>query len=52
MLHLITLDLATLAIAGLFYAWRDVIVARRRKTTDLRKRVSMMLWAAAASRSV
>lgn len=48
MLHVITLDLATLAIAGLFYTWRDVILARRKKTSHLRERVALMLWAAAA----
>jgi hypothetical protein len=47
MLHMITLDLATLAIAGLFYTWRDVIVARR-KRAHLRERVALMLWAVAA----
>ena len=47
MLHVITLDLATLAIAGLFYTWRDVIQARR-KQSHLRERVALMLWAAAA----
>ncbi|MBX9579671.1 MAG: hypothetical protein K2X87_05120 [Gemmataceae bacterium] len=47
MLHLITLDLATLAIAGLYYTWRDVIVARR-KQTRVRERVALMLWAVAA----
>ena len=45
--HLITLDLATLAIAGLFYTWRDVIVARRQRP-HLRERVALLLWAAAA----
>lgn len=47
MLELLTIDLATLAIAGLFYAWRDGYNARRRRVV-LRQRVSLLLWAAAA----
>ncbi|MBX9626667.1 MAG: hypothetical protein K2X82_22890 [Gemmataceae bacterium] len=47
MLELITIDLATLAIAGLFYAWRDGYHSRRKQSL-LRQRVSLLLWAAAA----
>lgn len=47
MLHLITCDLACLAIAGLYYAWRDAYRVRRANAV-LRERVALMLWAAAA----
>lgn len=47
MIHLIVCDLACLAIAALFYTYRDVYL-HRRKREQLRERVSYMLWAAAA----
>jgi hypothetical protein len=47
MLHLIVCDLACLAIAALYYTWRDVYHLRRQREM-LRERVAYMLWAAAA----
>ncbi len=47
MIHLIVCDLACLAIAALYYTWRDVY-HHRRKREQLRDRVAYMLWAAAA----
>lgn len=47
MIHLIVCDLACLAIAALFYTYRDVY-QHRRKRQLMRERVAYMLWAAAA----
>jgi hypothetical protein len=47
MMHLIVCDIACLAIAALYYTWRDVY-QHHRKRQQLRERVSYMLWAAAA----
>ena len=46
MFHLIACNLACLAIAALYYTWRDVYV-QRRKRTQIRERVAYMLWVAA-----
>jgi hypothetical protein len=47
MMHLIVCDLACLAIAALYYTYRDVYLHRRQRS-QLRERVAYMLWAAAA----
>jgi hypothetical protein len=47
MIHLIVCDLACLAIAALYYTYRDVYQHRRQRA-QLRERVAYMLWAAAA----
>jgi len=46
---IITCNLASLAIAALYYTWRDVYLVRQRrqKTTNLHERVAHMLWVAA-----
>ncbi len=48
MVELLTCNVAVLAIAALYYAWKDrrVKVATRRQV--LRERVAYLLWAAAA----
>lgn len=46
MFQLIACNIACLAIAGLYYAWRDVYL-HRRKRTQLHDRVAYMLWVAA-----
>lgn len=45
--QLITCNLACLAIAALYYTWRDVYM-HRRKRENLRERVAYMLWVAAS----
>ncbi len=50
MLHpIIMCNLAGLAIAALYYTWRDVyqVRLRRQKNTNLHERVAHMLWVAA-----
>lgn len=47
MFQLITCNLACLAIAMLYYTWRDVYL-HRRKREQLRERVAYMLWVAAS----
>ena len=44
---LVTLNLTALAIAAIFYAYRDGYVARLRRTQMLRERIAYMLWSAA-----
>ena len=44
--QLLACNVACLAIAGLYYAWRDVYL-HRRKRTQLNDRVAYMLWVAA-----
>lgn len=46
MFQLITCNLACLAIACLYYTWRDVYVERRKRAL-LRERVAYMLWVTA-----
>ena len=46
MFQLIACNLACLAIAALYYTWRDVYL-HRRKRVQLRERVAYMLWVAA-----
>ena len=43
----VVLNLTALAVAGLFYAYRDGYLAHLRRTKVLRERVAYMLWAAA-----
>jgi hypothetical protein len=45
--HLIACNLACLAIAALYYTWRDVYL-HHRKREHLRDRVAYMLWVAAS----
>ncbi len=47
MFQLVACNLAVLAIAMIFYAWRDAYVARNRRRVDLHQRVAYMLWVAA-----
>lgn len=46
---LITCNLAGLAIAALYYTWRDVyrVHLRRQRNANLHERVAHMLWVAA-----
>ena len=44
---MVTCNVAVLAIAGLYYAWRDRVGKQFRKRQVLRERVAYMLWAAA-----
>jgi len=46
-ISVLTCNLATFTIAALYYYWRDVYQAKRRKERQLRQRVAYMLWAAA-----
>jgi hypothetical protein len=48
MLQLITWNLSALAIAAIYYAWRDGYVAKHRKRQVLHQRVAYMLWVAAS----
>ena len=45
--QLLACNVACLAIAGLYYAWRDVYL-HRRKRSHLNDRVAYMLWVAAS----
>jgi hypothetical protein len=45
----IPFNLACLAIATLYYMWRDVYIPRHRNSEQFRERVSRLLWAAAAA---
>jgi hypothetical protein len=47
MLHLIACNVACLAIATLYYSWRDVYLHRKKREV-LHERVAYMLWVAAA----
>jgi hypothetical protein len=44
--QLLACNVACLVIAGLYYAWRDVYL-HRRKRARLHDRVAFMLWVAA-----
>ncbi|HEV3385227.1 MAG TPA: hypothetical protein VG097_10435 [Gemmata sp.] len=46
MFHLIACNIACLAIATMYYAWRDIHL-NRRKREQLRDRVAYMIWMAA-----
>ena len=47
MVQMIACNLAVLAIAGIYYAWRDRSTKLSVKRTVLRDRVAYMLWVAA-----
>ena len=47
MVQMIACNLAVLAIAGIYYAWRDRTSAIARNRLLLRDRVAYMLWVAA-----
>jgi hypothetical protein len=47
MLQMVTGYFAVILIAVLYYAWRDGIVAHRRKRAQVNERVAYMLWCAA-----
>ena len=47
MVQLIACNLAVLAIAGIYYAWRDRYATFSQKRAVLRDRVAYMLWVAA-----
>ena len=47
MFQLVACNLAVLAIAGLYYAWKDRTCRLARQRVQLRDRVALMLWAAA-----
>jgi hypothetical protein len=44
---IVSCNLAALAIAVIYYAWRDLYCRWRRDTRALRERVAYMLWIAA-----
>jgi hypothetical protein len=43
----IAANIAALAVAGIFYAYRDGYVAHLRRTKLVRERIAYMLWTAA-----
>ena len=43
----VALNATALAVAVIFYAYRDGYVARLRRTKMLRERIAYMLWTAA-----
>ena len=45
--ELLTCNAAVLAIAALYYAWKDRVVKAAAKRKVLRQRVAYLLWAAA-----
>jgi hypothetical protein len=47
MFQMVACNLAVLAIAMLYYAWRDGYLGRGREQADLQERVAYMLWVAA-----
>lgn len=47
MVQMISCNLAVLAIAGIYYAWRDRYSTVAKKRVILRDRVAYMLWVAA-----
>jgi hypothetical protein len=47
MLQMVTGYCAVIAIAVLYYAWRDGFVARHRQRDAIKGRVAYMLWVAA-----
>lgn len=47
MFELLTCNVAALAIAALYYTWRDKFAKRVYTSRVLRERVAYMLWAAA-----
>jgi hypothetical protein len=47
MFQMVACNLAVLAIAMIYYAWRDGYVTRDRGQASLHERVAYMLWVAA-----
>jgi len=47
MVQMIACNLAVLAIAGIYYAWRDRHAKQFQQRAVLRDRVAYMLWVAA-----
>lgn len=47
MVELLTCNAAVLAIAALYYAWKDRVVKAAARRKVLRQRVAYLLWAAA-----
>ena len=45
--ELLTCNFAVLAIAALYFTWKDRVVKAARRRTVLRQRVAYLLWAAA-----
>lgn len=43
----VSYNLAALAIAVIYYAWRDRFSIRQKSPADLNERVAYMLWVAA-----
>lgn len=43
----IAANVAALAVAGIFYAYRDGYLARLRRVQVVRERIAYMLWTAA-----
>jgi hypothetical protein len=41
------MNLTALAVAGIFYSYRDHCLAQLRRTKQLRERIAYMLWTAA-----
>jgi hypothetical protein len=46
-MQIVCFNLTALAVAALFYAWRDGIVRRGQREKLLRERITYMLWVAA-----
>jgi hypothetical protein len=46
-MQVLTVNIAALVIAGLYYAWRDKIAQPIQRRRVLRERVTYMLWCAA-----
>jgi hypothetical protein len=47
MLQMVTGYFAVIAVAILYYAWRDGFTARQARRAELNERVAYMLWCAA-----
>ena len=47
MFQMVACNLAVLAIAMIYYAWRDGYLGRDREQAGLHERVAYMLWVAA-----
>ena len=43
-MHMLSCNLAALAVAGIFYAWRAYNGTHLRQERTLRERVTYMLW--------
>jgi hypothetical protein len=47
MFEMLTCNVAVLAIAGLYYSWRERMLKEQHRRRVLRERVAFMLWTAA-----